>query len=218
MFDKDARIFAYNVYVYCANNSINFYDPSGEGILTFIIVGAIIGAAAGAGYGAYKGYIGGKRGWELAWHALKGGVLGAVVGGALGAGVYGIKYAAMAIGAKLTAGSGGTLGTVIYNNWQKCEQAVRSIYKGVSKTFNTPYGKRIVDCFSKKVAREIKYGYQSLSSFIQQEINKDSYLLKSRAVKSVEWHFYVSKTTGKGGPSAPLLKELLKKGFKVIYH
>lgn len=196
-------------------------DPTGEFVITLttcIIIGAIAGAIVGAGYGAYKGYIGGKRGWDLAWYALKGGVLGAAAGAALGAAVYGVHYAAMAIGAKLAAGSGGTLGTIIYSNWQKAEQALRYAFSGVSKVFNTPFGQRIVDCFSKNVAREAKYGYQGLSQFIQQEINKDAWLLNNGYIKSVEWHFYVSRVTGKGGPSGPLLKELLAKGFKVIYH
>ena len=208
-----------NIYAYCYNTPVNAVDYSGNlAFLTCLIVGAIAGAVIGASYAAYKGYIGGKTGWELAWHILKGGAIGAVAGAALGAAVYGVYYAAMAIGAKLTAGSCGTLGKVVYSSWQKAEQALRNAYKGISKTFNTPYGKRIVDSFSKKAAREAKYGYQGLSKFIQNEINKDAWLLKNGYVKSVEWHFYVSQITSKGGPSAPLLKELLRHGFKVIYH
>ena len=76
----------------------------------------------------------------------------------------------------------------------------------------------MLDCFSNKTAREVKYGYQGLSQFIQQEINKDYYLLRNGFVNKVEWHFFRSQITSKGGPSAPLLNELLKKGFKVIYH
>lgn len=33
---------AYNVYAYCANNPVNFYDPTGEFILTVTIGGIAI--------------------------------------------------------------------------------------------------------------------------------------------------------------------------------
>lgn len=49
--------------------------------------------------------------------------------------------------------------------------------------------KRIVDSYSKNVIREAKYGYQSLSKFIQNEINKDVWILNNTSVKSIEWHF-----------------------------
>lgn len=70
-------------------------------------------------------------------------------------------------------------------------------------------GKRIVDSYTKssKVIRESKYGYQGLSKFIQQEINKDVWLrANSRGVKEIEWHFYWSKVSETGGGSGPLLK------------
>ena len=50
-------------------------------------------------------------------------------------------------------------------------------------------GKRIVDCFSKQVIRESKYGYQGLSQSIQTQINKGVWLLKNTDIKSIEWHF-----------------------------
>ncbi len=194
-------------------------------MLTCIVVGAIIGAVAGAGYNAYKGYIGGKRGWELAGHVLAGGLIGAAVGAAAGAAVYGVVYAAKYIGVKLVKGSCGTLGKTQLSSWQQAENAVRKAVKSVSssskRTFSTPYGNRIADAFgkSKKVIAECKYGYQGKSSFILKEIKKDAWLLKNqKGIKSVEWHFYRSAQTGKGGPSAPLLKELVKQGFKIIYH
>lgn len=65
---------------------------------------------------------------------------------------------------------------------------------------------------------EATYGYVSLTQFVQAQIEKDAYLLQEGRVKVVEWHFYVSQITGKGGPSAPLLEELLRRGFKVIFH
>lgn len=85
-----------------------------------------------------------------------GGGAGALFGWAVGT-------AATAVGAKLAAGSKGTLGKVVYSSWQKAEQALRISYKGVTKTFRTPWGKKIVDSYSKNVIREEKYGYQGLS-------------------------------------------------------
>ncbi len=57
-----------------------------------------------------------------------------------------------------------------------------------------------------------------MSSAIQKQINKDAWLLKTGKVKSVEWHFYWSKVSQTGGPSGPLLKELLKHGLKIKFH
>lgn len=73
--------------------------------------------------------------------------------------------------------------------------------------------KRIVDSYSKNVIREAKYGYQSLSKFIQNEINKDVWILNNTSVKSIEWHFYWSKVAQTGGPYGPLLKELTSCGI-----
>jgi len=42
--------------------------------------------------------------------------------------------------------------------------------------------------------------------------------VKSGKVKSVEWHFFVSNKTGKGGPTQPLLDALIDAGIKVVYH
>ena len=66
-----------------------------------------------------------------------------VAGGGLGALLgWGVGAAATAIGAYLTAGSGGTLGTVIYSNRQQAEQALRKAYNGVVQTFGAPFGKK----------------------------------------------------------------------------
>lgn len=78
--------------------------------------------------------------------------------------------------------------------------------------------KRIVYSYSKNVIREAKYGYQSLSKFIQNEINKDVWILNNTSVKSIEWHFYWSEVSQTGGPSGPLLKELTNRGIKVFFH
>ena len=79
---------------------------------------------------------------------------------------------------------------------------------------------RIADGFNSttRTIYESKYGRASLSEFIKTEIKRDSILLKNKQVDSVEWHFFVSETTGKGGPTKPLLEALLEAGIKVVYH
>ncbi len=100
--------------------------------------------------------------------------------------------------------------------------AVTYTYNATKQTFTTTVklGKRLVDGYNatKKTIYEVKYGYMSLSEFIKKEIAKDQYLLNSKIVKYVEWHFYISQTTGKGGPSAPLREALRKAGIKIVEH
>lgn len=72
-----------HLYVYCANNPLNYEDPSGH-IAISRIVGGIIGGAIGA-YRGYKvakkkGYTGWKKVRAIAGRAVVGGVVGAVAG------------------------------------------------------------------------------------------------------------------------------------------
>lgn len=82
------------------------------------------------------------------------------------------------------------------------------------------HGQRIVDAFNKssRLIAESKYGYYTLTNFVQKEILKDAYLLNSGTVIFVEWHFYISQQTGLGGASLALIAELIKYGFKVVFH
>jgi len=213
-FDEAAGLLGYNVYAYCANNPVMFKDETGESItLACVLIFGGIGLLAGGHFAAKASKA--KLGYVNGWWVLGGMVVGGGVGALLG---WGVGSAATAIGAKLAAGSSGTLGKVIYSSWQSAEKALRTAYKGAKATFNTPWGKRIIDSYSKNVIREAKYGYQGLSKFIQQEINKDVWILKNTSVKSIEWHFYWSSVSNSGGPSGPLLKELARYGIKVIFH
>ena len=214
-FDEGAGLLGYNVYAYCANNPVMYKDETGESItLACVLIFGGVGLLAGGHYAAKASKA--RLGYVNGWWVLGGMVVGGGVGALLG---WGVGSAATAIGVKLAAGSGGTLGTVIYSSWQKAEQALRSAYHGIVKTFSTPWGNRIVDSYSSnKIIREAKYGYQSLSQFIQKEINKDAWLLQNKQVKAVEWHFYWSSISNSGGPSGPLLKELARRGIKVIFH
>lgn len=79
-------------------------------------------------------------------------------------------------------------------------------------------GGRYVDVLDGSIAHEAKVGYTCLSSRIKIQILKDSYLLNTKDVSRVIWHFYVSDTTGKGGASKPLIEFLEQHGIEVIFH
>jgi RHS repeat-associated protein len=219
-FDENAGFAGNNFFTYCANNPIIFMDHTGASItLILILIGTLVGASVGGYFAARasKQKLGYVNGWWVVGGILAGGGTGALIGWSVGA-------AANALGAALTAGSGGTLSTTIYANWQSAEQALRnsmhSVSSSIQRTFSTPWGNRIVDAFnsSRRIIAEAKYGYQGLSQFIQTEIARDSWLLQQGKVNVVEWHFYISQVTGKGGPTGPLLKALLDAGIKVIFH
>lgn len=78
----------------------------------------------------------------------------------------------------------------------------------------------MVDGYNKidGIIYETKYGKASLSEFIKTEIERDALLLKNGEVNKVEWHFFVSEKTGKGGPTKPLLEALFEAGIEVVYH
>ena len=93
-FDETAGILSTNIYSYCANNPINYYDLSGEsftGVLIGVLIGAILGAAAGWGYAKYFNSPKNKT-WK---YIFGGAIIGAIIGGCAG-------YA-------LSAGSGAVL-------------------------------------------------------------------------------------------------------------
>ena len=211
-----------NLYVYCVNNPVLYQDPTGESIiLASILIGAAIGAILGGVGGAVLsnaqlGYV------DWNWVAI-GSIGGGILGGFAG---WGVGAAMASAGAATTAATcSGTLGGsgIIYSTWQQAEQAVRDAYNAVKHTFSQlapGMSNRIVDGYNEAqgIIYEVKYGYASLSSFIQSEIIRDVYLMQSGQVNSVEWHFFISNITGRGGPSAPLLEALLNAGIKVVFH
>ena len=116
----------------------------------------------------------------------------------------------------------GTLGETIVDSWQESEIITRnnigSVIKQSERTFDTNNGKRIADAFNPKTryAVEVKYGYVTNNAFVQRQIAKDIGLLQSGTFDIVEWHFYVSKVTGKGGPSKQLQEVLLSNGISIV--
>ena len=93
-----------NLYVYCGNDPINKYDPTGHSaILIGLIIGAVIGAAVGFGTAAYIDYQddGQVFNGSVAWYDYLGAT---ILGGAIGAGIgAGIGYIAPQIGSALSS-------------------------------------------------------------------------------------------------------------------
>lgn len=119
----------------------------------------------------------------------------------------------------------GTLGAEHIDSWQAAEKSLRGLIGDTSvgrkaRTFDTIPHKRIVDAYnpSTKTIAESKYGYASLSKFIETEVERDAFLLKNNQVKVVEWHFYVSKATGLGGPSEALKEKLIENRINIVLH
>lgn len=192
-------------------------DSEGQGIvMACVVIGALLFGTIGGCIAAEesKQTLGYVNGWWVLGGVLIGGGVGALLGLSVGA-------AAKAIGAALTAGSGGILGDEVVHSWQKAEESLRNSLNAFDdRLFKLDAFTRIVDAYNKStgVIAEAKYGYQSLSTFIQNEIAKDLYLLQNGYVTAVEWHFYVSQVSNSGGPSGALLEALLDAGFKVIFH
>ena len=98
-------LFDQNLYCYCGNDPVNYFDPTGHSaILIGLIIGAIIGAAAGFGLATYKDYKddGKVFNGSVEWYEYVGlTIAGGVIGGGLGAGA---GYIASSIGASFAAG------------------------------------------------------------------------------------------------------------------
>ena len=93
-----------NLYCYCYNDPVNYYDPSGHfAISTLIILGLIdVGAVVGGTVAGVSSYNNGNTGWELVGDVLGGALIGGAIGGIVG------YFAAPGIAAMLS--STGTIG------------------------------------------------------------------------------------------------------------
>ena len=85
-----------HLYAYCANNPVNYVDPSGHFLVsTAVLVGVGVGGIVGAIAGSYKGrlvakrlgYKGKKRNLFIATYGIKGAVVGAIIGVFAGYGI-----------------------------------------------------------------------------------------------------------------------------------
>lgn len=134
LFDEGAGILAYNLFTYCANNPINFYDYAGAFVVSTLLVcvigGIIIGGTAGGIVGNYYANSKGITGWEKTKIILTGIGIGGTIGGITGyfvapaivsaTGVAGVSVSASGISTIASIGTSfGKLGTLIANNRQQ---------------------------------------------------------------------------------------------------
>ena len=227
-----------NLYAYALNNPISYSDPTGGFVVTTAM---LITAGCILVFGTAGGIIGGKiadRNGVTGWKRTL-----CVAGGTLAGSLGGVALASAAVPATTLAGAGaaagatattgaaateitgpvGTLGSTIVDSWQGAEAYIRDAYHAVKYTFESMasgMSNRIVDGYdaSSGIIYEVKYGYASFSQFVQTEVQRDAYLLQTGQVSSVEWHFFVSQITGKGGASGPLIEALKEAGIKIVYH
>ena len=217
-----------NLYVYALNNPLAYCDPTGNSATLIIAAGIFLFGTLGGLTGMQLADAAGATGWEKALYVGVGTLIGGIGGYALATAAIPATVATAGVGASVSAsavaaGPVGSLGTTILGSWQAAEAYIRQTYDAVKHTFhNVPSGMsaRIVDGYNESsgIIYEVKYGYAALSQFVQTEIQRDIHLIQNGVVKGVEWHFFISQVTGKGGPSTPLLDALLEAGIKVVFH
>jgi RHS repeat-associated protein len=107
---------SFNRYAYCLNNPFKFSDPSGEFVVTAIVIGAVVGIIVGAYIGHQIGEANGATGWEMVGYTVCGALIGGVGGAAAGwaggavAGAIGIGGFA---GGAIAGGTAGAVGGFI---------------------------------------------------------------------------------------------------------
>ena len=99
-----------NLYAYCINDPVNYYDPSGHFIISLIVGLTIAGAVIGGTVSGISAYNNGARGWEVVGAVAEGAVVGGAIGAAAGAlaatGAALISGGASMISSGLAAGGG----------------------------------------------------------------------------------------------------------------
>ena len=107
---EPSSISGLNLYVYCCNNPINMYDPSGNFAISIgllLAIGGIVGAAIGAGASVAGQYLANGCSWEnFSWGQL---ALDTVLGGVSGM----LSMSPLGLGAMVAANAGlGFVGAV----------------------------------------------------------------------------------------------------------
>ena len=84
-FDEGAGFAGCNLFTYCANRPVSFYDPSGDFLISVLFIcaaaGAIIGGTIGSLAGNYYADSKEYTGWDKERCVITGAATGAVIGG-----------------------------------------------------------------------------------------------------------------------------------------
>ena len=163
-FDSGYGLIGYNVYAYCANNPVNYYDPTGEFVISTLlicvaagaIIGGTIGGIAGNAYANSKGY----TGWDKTKSILTGIGIGGLAGGALGyfaapavvsaTGVAGISITSGGISTIAALGTSfGKLGTLIANNGQQIIDWGKTTRHGMQRMIERGVTQNMVEVWAK---------------------------------------------------------------------
>ncbi|MFY0689678.1 MAG: hypothetical protein JXQ90_21075 [Cyclobacteriaceae bacterium] len=206
-------------------------DKIASPVLQGISGGAIGGAVTGGLFGGASSAINGGSFWEGAGNgAIQGAFTGALTGGVSAyaySKVIGINpWNGQRIGRDLIPVPSNKNGSLTPNEIGRIGENELKKQGFVKRSFdleNTGLGRRDADGYKIDpefgvVIAESKTGYASNTKFIRTQGAKDLYLLRTKQVQRVEWHFYRSPRTGKIGPSLPLLKQLSQNGIFIFIH
>lgn len=106
-----------NLYAYCLNNPIMYYDPSGCAVIS-LIVSIALGFVIGAGYGAWMAHEMGLSGDDIWRYAIVGGLAGGIMGLGSAWGVSLVAAGKLALGASVAFGTGfvGGFGSNVFSS------------------------------------------------------------------------------------------------------
>ncbi|CEN36674.1 RHS repeat-associated core domain protein (fragment) [Capnocytophaga cynodegmi] len=155
----------FNRYGYVLNNPLKYTDPSGEFIITAIIIGSIVGAYIGGAqangtYNPFKwNYSSGKTWLGIVGGALVGGVSGAAgvyVGGLVSSGMTSIGISGGIFGGAASGAGGGLVGGAVFGGIAGgiFTPKGHSIWTGKALPVRQPLQK--IDAISKGVNLEVE--------------------------------------------------------------
>ena len=148
--DSNAGVLGYNTFIYCANDPVNSYDPSGHSVILSILGKALVGGLFGAAIGAGVNFVGQlKRNGgdfskidkkELGIAAAVGGITGALSGGfgaaiAKAAGSIVAKTAATIVTEGVVNAAGGTCEALLNGTERTMSDYVQDFAVGAGTSF-----------------------------------------------------------------------------------
>ena len=154
----------YNVFAYCANNPVACFDPTGEFVISTVIIslvaGAVLGGTAGGIIGNMYANSNGYDGTEKLACIITGVIAGGLLFGTIGyyaapaiasmTGVGGISVTASGVSTVAATGySFGKLGTLIVNSGQQLIDWGRTTQHGMDRMAERGVTREMVELWAK---------------------------------------------------------------------